>query len=207
MSIFCLCGGVWGGQTGIRFPCVDVLWVCEPPDVGVNNWTWSSWRQLLTCLSSLLSLFCFLKVCTWMHVEVTGQLQVWALAFHHLLNHLLLSMSGFLALELLGNSSVSSSCCRNTGNICYHAWLYMGAGDPNSGPDDNLPCALPTEPFVQSYFCFQFILHAHEGTAWGSKFAPFTVWVLRIRLRSLGLEKVESSHWLFSLIKTVSYSS
>lgn len=111
----------------------------------------------VSCLCFLI----FLKVCTWMHVEVTGQLQVWALAFHHLLNHLLLSMPGFLALELLGNSPVSSSCCRNTGNICYHAWLYMGAGDPNSGPDDNLPCALPTEPSVQSYFCFQFIYFTH----------------------------------------------
>lgn len=129
VSIFCLCVGAWGGQTGIRFPCVDVLWVCEPPDVGVNNWTWSSWRQLLSCLSSLLSLFSNLPESV--HVDACGSHRATS------------GMSpcspppfeSFTAeYDRLSGSWASGkfsclclpSCYRNTGNICYHGLALHG---------------------------------------------------------------------------------
>lgn len=159
VTIFCLCVGAWGGQTGIWFPCVDVLWLCEPPDVGVINWTWSSWRQLLSCLSSLLSLFFNLPESVHMdacggHRATSGTSPCFPPPFE----------SFTAEYDRLSGSWASGkfclclpSCYRNTGNICYHAWLYMGAGDPNSGPDDSWPCALSTEPSIHSYLCFQFI--------------------------------------------------
>lgn len=183
----CVCGCL--RTTGIWFPCVDVLWLCEPPDAGVNNWTWSSWRQLLSCLSSLLSLFFNLPENV--HVDAYGG--------HRATSGMSPcfpppSESFTAEYGRLSGSWASGkfsclclpSCCRNTGNIYYHAWLYLGAGIQTRVlmivchvlyPQNHL--SSPTSAFNL------FILHAHEEQLEG----------VNLLLSLCGSWESDSGHW------------
>lgn len=100
-------------------------------------------------------------------MEVTGQLRVRALAFHHLLNHLLLSMTGFLAHELLGNSvSVFHLVIGTQGT-----YVTMPGSTWVRGIQTRVLMIVGHVLYPQNHLSTPisvfnlFILHAHEGTA------------------------------------------